>query len=311
MQHMNIKNYLMLGILFTGALNSNSQNRHENIHFEHDKENVQISVLLNVENYYVQRGDSLTLTPYIISKSNKVFLPKVIITEENKSHISNQNKIMYKAKVPYEAWMENSTLGMDVNLGRIGGEQLYTYTETLKNNINLIYKPRIETPVYTENIPKTESTFDGLLYKTFELPFYKKNDAMVQNPREIDNIRNFIIQIINDEKLALMGIYITAYSSPDGIYYDNQQLTKRQAETFKDALQRGLNYPEPFFFVESVAEDWDGTSKLINEDYLPFRYEVLKIINNVGIFKGREKQLMDLQGGDPYRYMKKYIFPQR
>lgn len=42
---------------------------------------------------------------------------------------------------------------------------------------------------------------------------------------------------------------------------------------------------------------------------LPGRAEVLAVIDNTDIFKGREKKLMDLQGGVPYNLMMAELFP--
>jgi tetratricopeptide (TPR) repeat protein len=42
---------------------------------------------------------------------------------------------------------------------------------------------------------------------------------------------------------------------------------------------------------------------------MPCKQEVLSIIDGVGIFNGREKKLMDLAGGDPYRHMLRVLYP--
>ena len=40
-----------------------------------------------------------------------------------------------------------------------------------------------------------------------------------------------------------------------------------------------------------------------------YRDEVLFLIDQTGVFEGREKKLMDLGGGEPYAYMLKEFFP--
>lgn len=42
---------------------------------------------------------------------------------------------------------------------------------------------------------------------------------------------------------------------------------------------------------------------------IEYKDEVLDIIRDIPIEKGRETKLMQLRGGVPYRYMLKYIFP--
>ena len=62
--------------------------------------------------------------------------------------------------------------------------------------------------------------------------------------------------------------------------------------------------------VNYIGEDWDKLRELAAASTsLPGREEVLAIIDNTDIFKGREKKLMDLQGGVPYNFMMSGIFP--
>ena len=48
--------------------------------------------------------------------------------------------------------------------------------------------------------------------------------------------------------------------------------------------------------VHYVGEDWERLRELVEASTLPGRTEVLAVIDNTDIFKGREKKLMDLQG---------------
>ena len=61
--------------------------------------------------------------------------------------------------------------------------------------------------------------------------------------------------------------------------------------------------------VRYVGEDWDRLRQLVEASTLPGRAEVLAVIDNTDIFKGREKKLMDLQGGVPYNLMMAELFP--
>ena len=58
-----------------------------------------------------------------------------------------------------------------------------------------------------------------------------------------------------------------------------------------------------------IGEDWEKLRELVDASNLPEREEVLQIIDQVDIFKGREKLLMDLNGGITYRTMLKDFFP--
>jgi len=42
---------------------------------------------------------------------------------------------------------------------------------------------------------------------------------------------------------------------------------------------------------------------------MPNEEQVLSIMENYNVFEGREKCLMDLNNGKPYRYIMKHFFP--
>ena len=48
---------------------------------------------------------------------------------------------------------------------------------------------------------------------------------------------------------------------------------------------------------------------MVDTSTLPGREDILTIIDNTDIFKGREKKLMDLQNGIPYNRMMTELFP--
>ena len=60
--------------------------------------------------------------------------------------------------------------------------------------------------------------------------------------------------------------------------------------------------------IYNIGEDWEGLKELVEKLKMPYYKEVLHIIDNNSIFEGREKKLMDLAGGVPYRYMSKHYF---
>lgn len=59
-----------------------------------------------------------------------------------------------------------------------------------------------------------------------------------------------------------------------------------------------------------MGEDWEGLRHLVDVSDMPDRDKVLAIIDFVDLNMGREKQLMDLKGGVPYKWMLANLFPQ-
>lgn len=103
---------------------------------------------------------------------------------------------------------------------------------------------------------------------------------------------------------------ITGYASPEAPYYYNLKLSKRRANGFYAYFREEYSgmVQLPKIAVVGAGEDWDGLVKAVKTTDMKYKNKVLRIIRNNGIFKGREKKLMDLAGGTPYRYMLKNLF---
>ena len=76
-----------------------------------------------------------------------------------------------------------------------------------------------------------------------------------------------------------------------------------------DYLHGRYGLPTEKVTAEGKGEDWEGLREAVGRSDMKAKDEVLDIIDTYDIFDGREKLLMDLRGGDPYRYMLEHIFP--
>lgn len=130
------------------------------------------------------------------------------------------------------------------------------------------------------------------------------------NAFELEELDGFIRSSLADTLIYVRRITLTGYCSIEGSYIQNEQLARDRANGFCNYLnfKYGLakRYPVE---VHYIGEDWDKLRELVDTSTLPERAEVLEIIDKVDIFKGREKKLMDLNGGVPYRTMLKELFP--
>lgn len=114
----------------------------------------------------------------------------------------------------------------------------------------------------------------------------------------------------DDPNVALTGITITGYASIEGPFAHNLQLSARRADTLKEYLITKYAMDESLFSVKGKGEDWTGIDSLVSRTTLPYKNDVLEIIRSTGIFEGREKKLMELYRGKPYRMMEESLFPQ-
>ena len=129
------------------------------------------------------------------------------------------------------------------------------------------------------------------------------------NSEELLKIDDVIRDMMRNPDATIQGVYIEGYASPEGTYATNDRLSKARAEALKSYILQKFKVPGKLFKVSHVGEDWDGLVELVKASQMPQKEQVLRIIETIDVFDGREKTLMELNGGIPYRWMLKEIFP--
>ncbi|MDR2956029.1 MAG: DUF3868 domain-containing protein [Prevotella sp.] len=174
-------------------------------------------------------------------------------------------------------------------------------------------------PYYTSAIPQPYA--EGATYTSgntsttiYEMYFPGKKVINITdnsaNMPVLENLFKKLNEINVDNTQSLISINIIAFTSVDDAYYDNEKLVQSQANAFKNYLQHHYRFPENYYRLSWVSEDWDGLTQMINQDQnVPNRYEVQNIINTIDVFNGRELKIMQLNSGTPYEYIKNRMFP--
>lgn len=135
------------------------------------------------------------------------------------------------------------------------------------------------------------------------LPDYRNNRA------ELQKLDSLLSPLSAGDYSSMEYIRVCGYASPDGTYIDNERLASSRARSFASYICSTCGIPRSRIETTCVAEDWEGLSVLLQSEQPPYAGAVLSIIRDVGIFNGREKQLMELRGGEPYRDMLRHFFP--
>lgn len=116
----------------------------------------------------------------------------------------------------------------------------------------------------------------------------------------------------------LDSIEISSYASPDGSNLMNKRLTQLRADSLATYLIRRTGIPGEMVKTRGGGIGWHILYELVDASDMPYRRNVLHIIAHTPewiknrdsvIVDGRKKQLMDLEGGEPYHYMKRHFFP--
>lgn len=130
------------------------------------------------------------------------------------------------------------------------------------------------------------------------------------NAIELDKLNQFIRSALSDTMVYVRQVRLMGYCSIEGSLMANEQLAKNRVNGFLNYLNTKYDLSRRYpVEMDWIAEDWDKLRELVAASQLTERDEVLQIIDKVPVLKGREKLLMELNGGVPYRTMLAELFP--
>lgn len=131
----------------------------------------------------------------------------------------------------------------------------------------------------------------------------------LSNGKALKDIEDAIRLVLGDEWAELGSIDIAGYASPEGNTKQNQMLSAGRAEALKAYIMEKFGFAEDRFNVTAGGEDWNGLRALVADSDMPYRNEILDIIDNVPQ-EQRQARLKALAGGRPYKSMLDVLYPQ-
>jgi hypothetical protein len=130
------------------------------------------------------------------------------------------------------------------------------------------------------------------------------------NSYELGKLGEFIRSALSDTLIYVRSVRVCGYSSVDGSYSSNEQLARKRSLGFRQFILSEYPFLKQYDITPRwVGEDWDKLRSLVERSHIGERNEIILIIDKIDIFRGREKLLMDLNGGAPYRTMEQLFFP--
>ena len=236
--------------------------------------------------------------PYIVEKAGKL----------------RNDTIRYQYLVPFESWMKDARL--DVQRDECGcGESTLMNVEYAFDKVTLerMLVPYVVTPYLSYVEPMVEEIKSRDVQAECFLDFVVNRvdirPEYMNNPQELAKLRAMIDELKADADIQVKSLDIIGYASPEGTLAANKRLSEGRAMALRDYLAYRYDFPRNQYYIVFGGENWDGLEKALETIELEYKDEVLDIIRNIPIEKGRETKLMQLHGGTPYRYLLKYIFP--
>lgn len=291
----------------------------------------------------------LTLTPVVYAGKDSLRMHPITIMSRKKRTLEKREghllsgdltglegkKTTYRANLPFEPWMNTLSLRVDEELEGCCNEKSLP-ARVLVADKQIYYKliPQIGTVdamVPSSDLQRFDSTASFLYpasdynrhYEIFEhqrekgalvINFGKGSariDPSFQNNKATLAQVNQVLDLIEaTPTAALKKIVIIGMTSPEGTLTANNALAEKRANALKYWVGERVAYNPNLFEIINGSEDWDGLRQQVEASRMPDRWQVLEIINKYSVTGGREKKLMDLRGGVPYRYMAEHFFPQ-
>lgn len=249
----------------------------------------------------------------------------------------------YRFSIPYARWMRQAELKVTQVLSGCGNGKVLDRKILMKGfdvdldtddvHITVTAPPRkrdtsqpvlpllpihsIDSALYRrtlDDLPSIMDTLDPRSAKVTVKINYPRGVTRVisdfgNNSRELAKVDSLFGFLHRNGLVKIERISITGYASIEGGYAANENLAWRRSFQFEDFIRKHY-YPDNVpIHVEWVAEDWEGLRQQVLMSSLSSKWDILRIIDHTDIFEGREKQLMDLSWGDPYRLMLSIMLP--
>lgn len=146
---------------------------------------------------------------------------------------------------------------------------------------------------------------------------YRYVDSVYRdNGTELSHFLQSIRKALDEERPVRITIYSTA--SPDGDWQANKLLSHRRADEMANYLMRQIPLTPEVIEKRAGGVDWEKLRRLVETSDMPYKEEVLQILNRQELpgkvdekekTKRYKQALLLLHGGEPYRYLKQYLFP--
>lgn len=334
----------LLGTMLLYAQRDNGQIHVKGESFSVQDNRLHVDLSIDARSLRIPSVDALILIPELRGGGRSVELPRMVLNGKKRHKIflredalgitSYEGEIYsilrpdvtpalinYAVAIPYEGWMESASLYMRQETCGCPGEKKVLADGVLADNIlgapapAPMQEPSEELSLHLNFMEpsreeiKARSEY-GEAYLNFVVGKWDILYDYKDNARKLDQVQAFFREAQNDKNIVVEGITIIGYASPEGTYEFNMNLSQNRASSFANWVQSRFRFPANIYTVDWKGEDWEKLRTLVEDSRMAEKYQVLNIIDNYGVYEGRETKLMNLNGGRTYKQMLEFMFPQ-
>ena len=240
---------------------------------------------------------------------------------------NSRHEIDYVTRLPYTSWMRNAGLRLrqisrDCCRGRVLSDEVLTDDLALVPPcVKEVAGPTPQAAAiynrYNKEIrflipddePVKLRTETQIAYLDYRQGSVRVDPQFGKNPGELAYTDSLFRRLKEAGVSQFRQVIVTGYASPEGAYQHNETLARQRAEEFRAYISRRYLPKGCPVICNSVAEDWEELRRMVAVSGKPYAEAVCFIIDNYGIFEGRENYLMQLEGGRVYRELLRSFFP--
>ncbi|MCH5221200.1 MAG: DUF3868 domain-containing protein [Muribaculaceae bacterium] len=271
----------------------------DNVKIARNSAYMAVDMDVDLQSLKVGSNRAVLLTPYLVNDNDSLALYSVGIygrkryfyylrngksllsdgTEESYRARQKPNELTYHTLVPYEEWMNGSTLKfkredygccsalVDEYLGELGAYHDVVFTPQFE------YKRPVADALKTRTL-SGRAFIDFPVNRTELYPNYRNNQI------ELAKIIATIDSVRRDEDVTITSIKIKGFASPEGPYDNNIRLAKGRTETLKQYVQNLYKFEPGFIATDYEPEDWEGLREFVVGCGLDRKDEILALIDS-------------------------------
>lgn len=288
-------------------------------------QSINIGFTVNIGDRAKSRDYKLVLTPVLYNGTTEEKL-KQIVVETRRTRIVDErngvaplkgaymaefgNKIDYTITIPYEGWMEGSSLRLDQLVCGCCTEDFSTMA--LGSGFKFVIPVYNITPHYSyvkpdAEIPKYRHE-SGAAYVEFQQGRSVLLADFRSNAAELSKIRNSINLVKEQEGTTITDIDLMGSCSPEGSWLLNSKLAAERVSVVRAYIIAKYGVSGDIIKANSIPEDWATFKTLIERSDIAEKEAVLAIINSDKDPDVKDKELSKLPIYNSY--LMNTIYPQ-
>lgn len=265
---------------------------------------VEVTIRGTFPERYFHRRAIVEVTPVITWDGGEATMSSITLQGENvrdNYQVINfgGGSFTHTDRVPFNEGMRISDLEVRLNAQLRNNESEFDPRKiadgVIATSTLVVNEPRpvIERDRFQRILPETKET----------AIFYVINRADVRQTElrseRLAEFRQYLDEVVADERVELRELGINAYASPDGPINFNERLSEQRRQSsdrvFDRELSRvGVEKRDDFYNARALGEDWEGFKELMEQSNIEDRQLILRVLNMYTDPVVREREIRNL-----------------